>query len=167
MGDHTETFQVDFDPTIISYTDLLRLFWQSHNPQRKAWSRQYRAVVLYHNQDQCEQVQHSKEDLMGKINAPVHTAISPLNQFYLAEGYHQKYYLQNSLLMADVAVIYPDENAWVDSTAVARMNGYLAGYGNAATFAHDVKRLGLSEEGERFLQKSVTKRGVSLRCFSN
>ena len=164
MGDHTETFQVDYDPTKISYADLLLLFWQSHNPQRKAWSRQYRAIILTHNDSQYEQAQQSKEAVSQAINAPVETAIAPLTQFYLAEAYHQKYRLQNTPLMEEMKTVYPTLQGWNDSTAVARMNGYLSGYGTVDTFAEDIKQLGLSEEGEQYLRQSVARQRSPLSC---
>ncbi len=154
----------DFDPTIISYANILRLFWQSHNPQRKAWGRQYMAVILYHNEAQREQAQRSKKEVMAITDEPVETMILPLTKFYLAEDYHQKYRLQNTILMREVKTIYPNKYNWIDSTAAARLNGYLSGYGIAETFATDIKRLGLSVDGEHFLQKSVARQGSQLTC---
>jgi peptide methionine sulfoxide reductase MsrA len=52
MGDHTESFQVDFDPAVVSYGDLLEMFWQSHDPTRAAYSRQYASLVLTHSYEQ-------------------------------------------------------------------------------------------------------------------
>ena len=54
LGDHTESFQVDYDPTQISYQQLLDIFWDSHNPTRGAWSRQYRAAIFVHNEAQTQ-----------------------------------------------------------------------------------------------------------------
>ena len=164
MGDHTETFQVDFDPTVISYANILRLFWQSHNPQRKAWSRQYMAVILYHKEAQREQAEQSKAALKTTIGRSVKTKILPLTQFYLAEDYHQKYRLQNTTLLEEVKTIYPHMRDWVDSTAAARLNGYLSGYGIAETFATDIEQLGLSMDGKLLLQKLVGRQGASLTC---
>lgn len=164
MGDHTETFQVDFDPGRIAYTDLLQIFWQSHQPHRKSWSRQYRAVVLYHDEAQHEQAQQSKAAVSALSGTPVETAISPLQTFYLAETYHQKYGLQNTPLMAEMKAIYPAASDWIDSTAVARLNGYMHGYGLAETFEQDKQQLGLSASGQRFLQDKIARYGASLHC---
>jgi len=163
IGDHTETFQVDFDPDIITYEELLGLFWRSHNPASKVWSRQYRAIVLYHNERQRDAALRSKEALVANGQTIV-TEIVPLTTFYLAEAYHQKYSLQNTPLMADVKAIYPDERDWLNSTAAARLNGYLSGYGQADTFDHDIKYLGMSAEGEEFLRRRVGTRMTSLTC---
>lgn len=163
IGDHTETFQVDFDPDVITYGDLLGLFWQSHNPAHKVWSSQYRAIVLYHDDRQRDAARRSKEALMA-TGQGVATVVAPLSTFYLAETYHQKYLLRNTPLMADIKAIYPDEQDWLNSTAAARLNGYLGGYGQAETFDHDIKHLGLSIDGERFLRRRVAGRITSLTC---
>lgn len=164
IGDHTETFQLDFDPAVISFAYLLSLFWQSHNPQRKAWSRQYKAVILTHDQWQQEQARQSLKAVMAATKAPITTDVLPLTRFYLAETYHQKYRLQQSPLMEEVKTIYPNAHDWINSTAAARLNGYLSGYGLAETFASDMKQLGLSEAGGRILQKSVPGKGAALTC---
>jgi methionine-S-sulfoxide reductase len=157
IGDHTETFQVDFDPDIITYGDLLALFWKSHNPAHKVWSRQYRVMVLYHNDMQRDAALRSRDELMATGQA-VATEIAPLNTFYLAETYHQKHFLQSTPLVEDLKAIYPDEQDWLHSTAAARLNGYLGGYGRAEMFASDIKQLGLSVGGESFLRRRVAGR---------
>lgn len=164
MGDHTETFQIDFDPTIISYMDILQLFWKSHNPKRKSWSRQYRDIILYENESQHEQVRQSMMAIASSLNAPVETDILPLTEFYLAEDYHQKYRLQNTTLMEEIKMIYPSNREWIHSTAAAKLNGYLSGYGVAETFAVDVIQLGLSEASASVLAKSVAMRREPLTC---
>jgi len=156
IGDHTETIQVDFNPDVITYGDLLGLFWQSHSPERKVWSHQYRAIVLYQNDVQRDAAQRSKEALTATGQA-VATVIVHLTRFYLAETYHQKHILQNTPLMADIKSIYPNEQDWLNSTAAARLNGYLGGYGQADTFDHDIKYLGLSVDGERFLRRRLAR----------
>ena len=55
LGDHTESIEVDYDPGIISYADLLKVFWRSHDPGSRSWSRQYIAAIFYHNEEQKKQ----------------------------------------------------------------------------------------------------------------
>jgi len=66
--------------------------------------------------------------------------------------------------MADIETIYPDEQDWINSTAAARLNGYLGGYGQAETFDRDIKLLGLSADGEEFLRQRVGRRITRLTC---
>ena len=90
----------------------------------------------------------------------MHTEIVAYNEFYLAEGYHQKYQLQgNAALAKEFAAIYPNETALVNSTAAARVNGYLGGYGSAAQLNEELDALGLSPEGQRALRQRVGSRG--------
>ena len=144
--------------------DLLQLFWQNHNPKRKAWSSQYKAIILYQNEIQHEYAQQSMTAVKSSLNAPVTTDILPLVKFYLAEEYHQKYRLQSTPLMEEMRRAYPNNQEWIHSTAAARLNGYLSGYGLAETFAGDVQQLGLSESGESVLVNSVARLGVPLTC---
>src|SRR5262249_18399740 len=52
LGDHTETLQIDFDPTVITYEQLLEVFWHTHNPCAQPWSRRYMSTVFYHGESQ-------------------------------------------------------------------------------------------------------------------
>lgn len=82
----------------------------------------------------------------------IFTEILPFNGFYLAEGYHQKYYLKMKPdLMREFTSMYPDEGCLINSTAAARINGYVAGYGTYETLLSEVGRLGLSREGSKKL----------------
>ena len=99
MGDHTETVQVDYDPQRITYAQLLDIFWKSHEPTRRSWSRQYMHVVFYHNEEQKEIAEKSKQELekSGRYERPVVTEIVPAPLFYKAEEYHQKYFKKHGL----------------------------------------------------------------------
>ena len=121
-------------------------------------------VILYHDDMQREQAERSKAAVMAATNQPVKTKILPLTQFYLAEEYHQKYYLQKTPLMRDINKAYRNQPNWIDSTSAARLNGYLSGYGMPETFDSDIKQLGLSAEGQRFLQKNVAQKRAPLTC---
>ncbi|MFW6102242.1 MAG: peptide-methionine (S)-S-oxide reductase MsrA [Chloroflexota bacterium] len=129
LGDHTETIQIDFAPTLISYGQLLEIYWDSHNPTSQPWSRQYMSIVFYHNSEQRELAMETKqreEDSLGRL---IYTEITPFTEFYLAEDYHQKYYLQQvPELMEELSAIYPNFDDFIDSTAVARINGYVGGH---------------------------------------
>jgi peptide-methionine (S)-S-oxide reductase len=96
MGDHTETLQVDFDPSRISYGELLDVFWTSHRPTSPPLSRQYMSAILFHNEEQRRAAEESR-DRMAKTFGNVYTRIAPFERFYLAEEYHQKYYEKQGL----------------------------------------------------------------------
>jgi peptide-methionine (S)-S-oxide reductase len=129
LGDHTETIQIDYDPTQISYEQLLEIYWDSHNPTVRPWSRQYMSIVFYHNNEQRELAMETKQSEEDSLGRQVYTEIIPFTEFYLAEDYHQKYYLQQSPeLIEELAAIYPNFADFIDSTAVARINGYAGGH---------------------------------------
>lgn len=97
MGDHTETVQIDYDPAVISYEDLLTEFWASHRPVRPSLSRQYASVIFYTTEAEREAAEASKRALERTLGT-LHTDIVPLKRFYLAEEYHQHYYEKNGML---------------------------------------------------------------------
>ena len=99
---HAECTQIYFDPKIISFKELLEVFWKTHDPttlnkQGADVGTQYRSVIFYHNEEQKLLAEKYKHELdSAKIwNDPIVTEISPLKIFYKAEDYHQNYYNQN------------------------------------------------------------------------
>lgn len=167
IGDHAETLQVEFDPEVISYRELLDIYWDSHTPTRKGWSKQYQAFVFYHNDEQMVTAEESKQQLRDKLGKEIKTEIRPLNQFYIAEDYHQKYYLQSSnRFMKVFENMYPDMDSFIKSTAAARVNGYLGGYGSHEQFHREEQALGLPGELIESLDKRVKRNSPGIQCTS-
>jgi peptide methionine sulfoxide reductase MsrA len=153
MGDHTECFEVDFDPAVVAYDDLLELFWTSHDPTRQAWKTQYASLILTRGDEQLAQAQASAERFSAVVKHSVATRIEPLDVFWLAEDYHQKYYLRNDrVIYREIRASYPREDEFIASTAAARMNGYLYGVGSCIQLKRDLPALGLSDEGAEHLR---------------
>lgn len=156
IGDHTETVQVDYDPERITYNQLLDIFWQSHRPFKQSWSRQYMNAVFYHNEQQHHLAMASKTAVEQKIGRTVKTEVVPLQSFNMAEDYHQKYILNRHYgLKKEMLRIYPRHQDFVDSTAVARLNGYAGGHGTRGQLLREIERLGLSAEGRKVLTDLV------------
>ena len=153
LGDHSETIQIDYDPRQISYEELLNIFWESHRPTRPT-SRQYASIIFYHDDDQKQLALATKAREETKQGGAIHTEISPYTAFYLAEGYHQKYRLrQVEDLVFAFSAIYSDLGDFVNSTATARVNGYLGGNGTLEQLEREIDQLGLSpEEREKLLE---------------
>lgn len=156
LGDHTETIQIDYDPARISYHQLLDIFWENHTPTSKSWSRQYMAAVFYHNETQKKAAIESKEREASRRKARIHTQILPHTGFHMAEDYHQKYRLRREPeLLREFQGIYPAPDDLANSTAAARVNGYLGGFGTVAELRADLSRLGLSSAGGSTLLQIV------------
>jgi peptide-methionine (S)-S-oxide reductase len=99
---HAEVVQIIYDPDVISYDDLLKIFWKTHDPttlnrQGADIGEQYRSIILYHNEDQKEKAEYYKNELgkSGAWNKPIVTEIVPFTKFYKAEDYHQDYFKNN------------------------------------------------------------------------
>ena len=95
---HAEVVEVEFDPSQISYDELLDVFWSNHNPttlnrQGPDVGRQYRSVIFYHSPEQKADAMASKErvEKSGRFNRPVVTQIESAPKFWRAEEYHQGY----------------------------------------------------------------------------
>ena len=156
MGDHTETVQVDYDPQRITYAQLLDIFWKSHMPTRRSWSRQYMSAVFYHNEEQRQQALASKATLEQNIGHAVKTKVVPVRSFTMAEDYHQKYILKKHRALSNqMARIYPNHQDFVDSPAVTRLNGYAGGHATADQLSREIDILGLSAEGKNRLADLV------------
>lgn len=153
IGDHAETIQIDFDPERISYDELLEVFWTTHNPCRTAWSRQYMSAIFYADEGQREAIERTRKLFVGE-DKEIQTEIAKLDTFWIAEDYHQKYRLRHEPeILEEIRAIYPDEKDFVNSTAAARLNGYLDGKGRMRQLDAEIGKLGLSEEGQKRLRK--------------
>lgn len=153
MGDHSETIEIDFDPEQMSYSTLIDIFWMSHRPTRRAWSRQYMSAIFTHSPEQMALAEASKATQI-KEHGQIFTEIVPASTFYLAEEYHQKYMLrQTHNLMAEYAAIFPEPADFIHSTAVARANGYVNGYVDIDIMEAELPQLGLSANCQQSLLK--------------
>ena len=102
--DHYESVRVTFDPTKVSYQELLEIYWRQIDPtddggQFADRGNHYRTAIFYTNEDQKRVAEQSKKDLetSGVFTKPIVTSIVPATKFYMAEEYHQDYYLKNVL----------------------------------------------------------------------
>lgn len=96
MGDHSECVQIDYDPAVIGYSDLVAEFWVQHWPTGSPPPRQYASIIFYANDEELE-IARSARAAAGSRMGPVHTRIEPIGPFHLAEKYHQKYYKKRGL----------------------------------------------------------------------
>ncbi len=111
---HVEVAKIIFDSTVISYQEILEVFWQTHNPttlnkQGYDEGTQYRSAIFYTSEHQKEIAVHFKEQLnkSGAWENPIITEINPFGEFYHAEDYHQNYYALNGEKQYCKSVIQP------------------------------------------------------------
>ncbi len=99
---HAEAIQIEYNPSIVAYEELLEVFWSIHDPtqldrQGPDIGTQYRSVIFYHNEEQEQQAEASKARLnqSGRYTSPIMTRIEPVSSFWPAEDYHQDYFDTN------------------------------------------------------------------------
>lgn len=100
---HAEVIQVVYDPLVVTFPELLEMFWMSHDPttlnrQGADVGTQYRSAIFYHTEQQRELAEAYKKklDLSGAFSNPIVTEIAPVSNFYVAEDYHLNYYNNNA-----------------------------------------------------------------------
>lgn len=156
IGDHSEALRIDYDPEVLTYEDLLDVFWTSHTPSAPAWSTQYRSAIFFVNEEQRLSAEKNREKVKASLGGEVLTSIEPLKRFYPAEDYHQKHYLrQERVLMTDFMNHYAKVEDFLNSPAVTKVNGFLSGAGSVEYLRKILPSLGLSEEGEKRLRLRV------------
>jgi peptide-methionine (S)-S-oxide reductase len=111
---HAEVIQITYDPAAIPFDDLLKVFWQTHDPttpnrQGHDVGTQYRSAIFYHNDAQRRTAEAYKDQLnaAGTFAAPIVTEITPFKNFYPAENYHQDYFRSNPAQSYCAVVIRP------------------------------------------------------------
>lgn len=111
---HAEVVQITFDPKIITFEDILYVFWRTHDPttlNRQGYDvgTQYRSIIVYHSEQQRAIAEQSKRDTdaSGLWPNPIVTEISPFTTFYKAEDYHQNFYRDNPYQPYCLAIIDP------------------------------------------------------------
>jgi peptide-methionine (S)-S-oxide reductase len=163
LGDHSETIRITYDPAKISYQELLDVYWRNTAVSVPPWSRQYMSIIFYHNGEQKMLAEEGKAGQEKQLGKTVYVEIVPAAEFYPAEDYHQKYYLQQiSGLMDELRSIYPDFEDIIDSTAAARLNGYAGGFGTPDAL-EALDELGLSPEGVAIV-RNIAETGLVEAC---
>ena len=111
---HAEVVQIEFDPQVISFKELLEVFWHTHDPttlnkQGNDTGTQYRSAIYYHSETQRSIAEESKveTDKSELWNDPIVTEITPIGVFYSAEDYHQNYFELNPTQPYCQFVIHP------------------------------------------------------------
>ncbi|XP_030571013.1 peptide methionine sulfoxide reductase isoform X6 [Drosophila novamexicana] len=164
-GDHTEVLEIDYDPTVISFKELLDLFWNNHEyGLTKPMKRQYASLILYHDDEQKQIAEASKlEEQERRVPEVITTNIAPKENFYAAEDYHQKYRLQGHKDLA--ASLNLNQQLLQTSYVATKLNGYLAGVGGIEQFKSEVETLGLTPTQRQYCNYHIEQNeGQGLYC---
>ncbi len=110
ITNHAETVQIEYDPKIIRYENLLKKFWEIHNPtqhnrQGPDSGTQYRSAIFHYDQSQKKSAEKSLKEEQKKHEQKITTEIIPAKEFYKAEEYHQKYYEKNKIQSCGMRII--------------------------------------------------------------
>lgn len=147
---------LDFDPEVISYKDLLDMFWKNHDPTVQC-TRQYMSAIFYHDEEQKRLAEESMEKAAKDKSKKITTKIMPAEKFYVAEGYHQKYLLQQHPWLLQALDIDPEDEL-IESHVAARLNGYIGGYGKIPDFQQEWPKLGLNEKMADYVKDRMAKK---------
>ncbi|HSJ55628.1 MAG TPA: peptide-methionine (S)-S-oxide reductase, partial [Anaerolineae bacterium] len=88
LGNHAETIEIDYDPQQITYEELLELFWRSHEPATRPYSRQYASIIFYHDEEQKRLAEETMAREAERRGRSLYTEIVPYERFWPAEDYH-------------------------------------------------------------------------------
>ncbi|XP_019870652.1 peptide methionine sulfoxide reductase isoform X2 [Aethina tumida] len=164
MGDHTEVVEIDYDPKLISYDELLELFWENHEyGLTTIIKRQYMSLILYHDEDQKRLAEISYKKQENKRKEKLTTEIAPAGPFYPAEDYHQKYRLQGHAILCEDLGMTPE--LLQTSHIAARLNGYVAGVGKIEDLEREAVKFGFTDKITAYVRKQMQENeGGSLYC---
>lgn len=155
MGDHSETVELEYDPKILTYEEILRVFWDNHNPVNINGykGRQYQSMLLYRTPQQKNAIDRALKERRESGKDELATEVHPFTVFYSAEVKHQKYYLKRHPDAVDKLLkLYPSIQAMDQSALAARLNGLAKGFTNRSRILEEVKNWRMPEaELERIM----------------
>lgn len=160
LGDHTEAVDIDYDYTKTTYEALLDIFWESHN-STLCHKPQYMSAIFYHDDEQKKLAEESKMKRQKSETREIVTKILPVDVFYEAENYHQKYALRNYTEIFDSLDL--EGKQLINSHVAAKLNGYLGGSGKKNMFEEEWKMFGISENVAKMILDEMS-RGSRLVC---
>ena len=158
IGDHIETVWVEYDATRVDYTDLLLLFWASHDPTRAPFKRQYQPALFPQTNSQAEQARASRT-AREREEGTLTTEVIEEASFHRAEPYHQNYKLRRHAVLCDaVRQMYPTEEAFIDAPSATLVNGYVGGHRAPRHLDDDLPQLSLPKEAAQTLRTLAARR---------
>lgn len=156
IGDHLETLEVYYDSSKIAFENLLTIFEKNHNYIVRPNLLQYYSAIFYNNENEKELCLDWKKNKKEELKTEVLTRISPIEKFYYAEFYHQKYYVQlEPVIMSNLRSKFSTGNDLISSPLCHKLNVYLAGYGSLKELNKELEDFNLSEDAKNRLLSIV------------
>ena len=148
VGDHMEAVEVTFDPRRVSYEELLEEYWSSFPTWLEPGPGRVRTAVFPRDEAQLATAERSKRELSRRTGDPVTAEVLPGAAFWPAERMHQKFHLQRTHpeLVAELAGSPDAVDAFLATTAAARLNSYVSGFGDEEDLAEAARELGWDVE---------------------
>ncbi|HBJ2601661.1 TPA: peptide-methionine (S)-S-oxide reductase [Clostridium botulinum] len=156
IGDHLETLEVYYDSSKIAFENLLTIFEENHNYIVRPNLLQYYSAIFYNNENEKELCLDWKKNKKEELKTEVLTKISPIEKFYYAEFYHQKYYVQlEPVIMSNLRSKFSTGNDLISSPLYHKLNAYLASYGSLKELNKEIEDFNLSEDAKNRLLSIV------------
>lgn len=159
IGDHTESILLTFDPAVISYEELVRLFWQQHDAMKDRFykERHYISLLIYFNNEQKEIAEKIKAEQEAAQEKKIQTEFQAYSIFYAAENYHQKYFLRRFKTATNQLkqLFSDDEDAFIHSTIAARLNGFVREKTTLQAIKDEIPDWGLEHEKMILLDQTL------------
>ncbi|NFK80241.1 peptide-methionine (S)-S-oxide reductase [Clostridium botulinum] len=156
IGDHLETLEVYYDSSKIAFENLLTIFEKNHNYIVRPNLLQYYSAIFYNNENEKELCLDWKKNKKEELKTEVLTRISPIEKFYYAEFYHQKYYVQlEPVIMSNLRSKFSTGNDLISSPLCHKLNAYLADYGSLKELNKEIEDFNLSEDAKNRLLSIV------------
>ncbi len=147
LGDHAESIELEYDPELLDFDDLLALYWEGVSAASTSCT-QYAPIIFWHDEEQRAQAQASWE-----AQGEPELSFMEAGTFHPAEDYHQKYILKRfEPVYQDFQRMYPEHEDIVRSTAAARCNGILAGKGTWEELGDELDSYGLGDEARALIE---------------
>jgi len=154
LHDHSESIQLEFDPDVVSYQELVEVFFDNHMWATNSARRQYRNIAFYHNEEQKVAILDKINQLEASESVPVMTEVKAVAAFYYAEDYHQKWELRKRGDLADLFRGWNNVDL-INSYAATKLNAHVAHSLTAQQVLDEMKDFELTEQQKIDLQADL------------